>query len=114
MKETQPDLFGTDPKFLHRAEGPETSVVAAYEVDTSRREREVLEVIALFDQGAISDQVRASFPANTPYSSMTARYAALDRKGMIRRSRMDTRPGKSRKPQMVMRVTTLGLSALKK
>ena len=110
----QLSLFGTDPKYLHRAEGPETSVAAAYAVDSSGRERAVLEVIASYDQGAISDEVRLKFPANTPYSSMTARYAALDRKGLIRRRKSEVRLGKSRKFQMVMRVTKLGLLALEK
>lgn len=110
----QPDLFGTPPKYLHRREGPDTSIAAAYSIDTPKREREVLEVIAKYDQGAISDEVRSNFPPNTPYSSMTARYAALDEKGLIRRSKSEVRLGRSRKFQMVMRVTKLGRLALAK
>ena len=77
----EPDLFGTDPKHLHRKEGPDTSIAAAYSVDTTGKERAVLEVIARYPGGAISDEVRSNFPKGTPYSSMTARYKAVGRQG---------------------------------
>jgi hypothetical protein len=53
-KDMQLSLFGTDPKYLHRAEGAGTSVAAAYAVDSSGRERAVLEVIASY--------IRAPYP----------------------------------------------------
>jgi hypothetical protein len=107
------DVFGTNPEILHRTDDPDTSVEAAHSVDTSKRERQVLEQIGSFDQtaGCISDQVRAQFYVDTPYSSVTARYSALDRKGLIKRG-PDTRPGKSTKHQMVMRITPAGRAAL--
>ena len=110
----EPDLFGTDPKHLHRKEGPDTSIAAAYSVDTTGKERAVLEVIARYPGGAISDEVRSNFPKGTPYSSMTARYKALDDKGLIRRRKHDVRLGLSRRFQMVMHITNLGMTALEK
>jgi hypothetical protein len=106
------DLFGTNPHILHRAEGPSTSREAAYSVDTARLERMVLIVIGSFDDGCISDEVRAHFPEGTPYSSVTARYAALDTKGLIRRYDWRTRPGDSGKSQMIMTISPLGRQSL--
>ena len=42
----QSDLFGTDPYKLHRREAPDTSVAAAYRVDTKGDEQKVYEYIA--------------------------------------------------------------------
>jgi len=111
-KSPQPDLFGTDPYILYRHGAPETSVAAAHAVNTGKREREVLKAISYFPHGCISDEVREVFPGNTPYSSVTARYSALENKGLIRRG-PDTRTGRSRKEQMVMRLTSLGREQLK-
>lgn len=46
----QPDLFGTDPKFLVRTHDPETSHEAADSVNSTRLEREVYETIIGFGQ----------------------------------------------------------------
>ena len=109
----QPDLFGTEPYKLHRAEGPGTSVASAHKVDSASWERSVLAVIARYGlQGAISDTVVDNFPANTRYSSVTARYKALDDYGYIARNEADRRPGKSGSMQMVMRITVPGAQAL--
>jgi hypothetical protein len=112
MADDDDDLFGTDPKFLHRAEGPDTSIAAAYSLDSKGKERAVLEAIGGFPQGCISDELRDTFPKKTPYSTMTARYAALDRKGLIRRKKTEVRLGLSRRYQMVMHITRLGLLVL--
>ena len=75
----------------------------------------MLVVIETFENpGCISDQVRHVFPANnTPYSTITARYKALDDAGYIRRNG-EKRPGESGNMQLVMRITPLGRSALSK
>jgi hypothetical protein len=112
-KPVQLDLFGTDPKYLHRREGPDTSINAAYLFNSKTNERRVLAVIETFDAvGCISDEVRASFPEGTSYSSVTARYVALDGKGYIRRNKLDTRKGEKNVKQMVMRITPAGRNAL--
>lgn len=94
--------LGTHPIKLARRYGPDTSHVAARSVDTSKLERLVLETIKGFgEHGCISDDVLSAY-SNLPYSSVTARYRALLDKGLIE----DTgqrRPGKSGKPQRVMR-----------
>jgi len=94
--------FGTHPIKLARHDSPDTSRVAAKSVDTSRLEQLVLETIKGFgEHGCISDDVLSAY-SHLPYSSVTARYRALLDKGLIE----DTgqrRPGKSGKPQRVMR-----------
>jgi hypothetical protein len=96
------DLFGTDPHILHRAEGPDTSVIAAYTVKTSKRERQMFEAICSFgSDGCIADDLIRRFPT-LAYSTITARPSALERKGLICRG-PDTRMGKSGSPQHVMR-----------
>jgi hypothetical protein len=109
----QGNLFGTDPHILHRREGPITSVMAAYSVDTGYREHQALSIIATFgEHGGISDDVRDCCPKGTPYPSITARYSALEDKGMIRRDKSDQREGHSGDMQMVMRITEHGLYVL--
>jgi hypothetical protein len=106
-EEGQPDLFsyyGTDPHKLHRRDGLETSEEAAYSVDTTKLEREVHLVITSFGaNGCISDDVRMALPG-LPYSSVTARYSALEEKGYICRG-PDKRKGNARRSQFVMRDT---------
>jgi hypothetical protein len=96
--------FGTDPKYLARADAPDTSLEAAESVDTTRLEQAVYEAIKQFPNGCISDEVRAMFP-HYPYSSITARYKALMTKGFIQ----DTgfrRPGRSGRNQRIMVAAT--------
>ena len=109
MKVAQADLFcafGTDPHKLVRADDPDTSIDAAFSVDSAGLERAVYEAIFSFGgAGCTSDEVRAlpQFLAR-PYSSVTARYKALTEKKYI----FDTgarRPGKSGKAQRVMAAT---------
>jgi hypothetical protein len=105
---TQQQLpFGTDPHKLVRADDPDTSVDAAFGVDSASLERAVYHAILSFGPaGCTSDQVRA-LPQfhGKPYSSVTARYKALLEKKYI----FDTgerRKGNSGKSQRVMAATT--------
>ena len=94
--------FGTHPKRLVRREDPETSHEAAEKVDSTRLEEMVYLAIREFgDRGCTSDEVRAKF--NLPYSSVTARYKALEEKGLIEYD--GKRPGNSGRLQRVMRAT---------
>lgn len=99
--------FGTDPKILARVTDPDTSHAAALLVDSTKLEERVYWIIDGYGlTGCISDEVRTHFPWNFPYSSITARYAALIRKGYI----VDTgyrRPGKSGRLQRVMIANTI-------
>jgi len=107
--------FETDPKTLHRREGPATSIEAAYALDVTEREIQALTAIASFGSaGCISDQVReycGTVFQTQYYSSVTARWKALEEKGLIERTG-DKRPGASSRQQMVMRITTTGLIRL--
>jgi len=94
-------VYGTDPHILHRADAAETSIAAAYDLPTSRRERQMFEAICRFADGCIQDDLLELFPALS-YSTITARPSALERKGLIVRG-PDTRAGKSGKQQFVMR-----------
>lgn len=93
--------FGTPVQFLFRKKDPDTSKAAAESVDTSALEEMVLNAIARHEaQGAIADQILEEFPSY-PYSSITARFSALIRKGFV----LDTgerRAGKSGRKQRVM------------
>ena len=95
--------FGTDPKHLARRTSPSTSKEAAEAVDTNRLEGLVYS--AIFEYGAhgcISDDLLGEL-SYYPYSSITARFCALERKGYITCG-PDTRTGKSGRQQRVMRV----------
>lgn len=86
---------------LHRTLDPDTSKTAAENVDTSILEEMVLNAISRHGEtGAIADQILNEFPSY-PYSSITARFSALIRKGLV----LDTgerRAGKSGRGQRVM------------
>lgn len=93
--------FGTEPHKLVRRDGLDTSINAACKVDTSHWERLVYQAVLDAGQhGVISDDVRAAFP-QAPYSTITARFAALKAKGLI----VDTgqrRAGRSGRSQAVL------------
>jgi len=94
--------FGTEPKMLARSTDPVTSKESAKTVDTTKLEAIVYEAIKSFgSKGCISDEVLELFPKHR-YSSITARYAPLLRKGFIEDSG-ETRKGNSGKQQRVMR-----------
>lgn len=95
--------FGTDPRLLHRSDSPETSVEAANAVDSTRLEKMVYEDIASFgDDGCIANDLLRLRPG-FPYSSITARFAALERKELIY-YRGDKRKGDSGRNQRIMRI----------
>lgn len=93
-------LFGTLPKFLHRKEAVETSVQAAYAVDSKTLEKLVYEVIRSHPEGCISDEVLNELKG-LPYGSITARYKALKTKKLI--EVVGTKIGLSGKAQGIMR-----------
>jgi hypothetical protein len=95
-------MFGTLPKFLTRRDAVETSKLAAQAVDTRTMEQVVYEAIKAHPEGIISDEILALFP-DRPYSSITARYRALLTKGLIEDTGL-TKPGKSGKPQRIMKI----------
>ena len=97
------DLFGTEPFKLHRKDSPDTSVEAAYLVDTTNLEKMVFNSISSQGEyGCTADVLLTSHPGY-PYSSITARFAALERKGLIY-YKGDKRKGRSGRNQRVMRV----------
>lgn len=87
-----------------------TSRAALESVDTTALEVRVLGVIASRTSGMISDEVRDQLPG-LAYSSVTARFKALEAKGLIERGEWLKR-GKSGRYQKVMRATGLGLRLL--
>lgn len=107
-RETGTDSIETDevtePKKLHRRNAVDTSVQAAYAVDSKKWEAQVYWAIFGFgEKGCISEDLRA-LPQfeGLPYSTVTARYAALIERGYV----IDTgerRPGKSGNKMRVMR-----------
>lgn len=88
-----------------------TSRAALESVDTTALEVRVLGVIASRASGMISDEVRDQLPG-LAYSSVTARFKALEAKGLIERGEWLKR-GKSGRFQKVMRATGLGLALLR-
>lgn len=101
----QNDLFagyGTDAQKLSRRDDPATSHAAAAQVDSTRLERMVHQRIARYgERGATASQLLHDFKDH-PYSSITARFSALERKGFITCG-PDKRDGDSGRKQRVMR-----------
>jgi len=96
--------FGTDARYLSRTDSPSTSQSAAESINTNRLETMVYRAIFNCEKsGCIADDLLAQFPSFA-YSSITARFAALERKGYITCG-PDTRTGKSGRQQRVMRIT---------
>ena len=103
MQDQLPLIFGTEAHKLHRKNSTETSVEAAYSVDTTKLEEMVYNDIASFgSSGCISDDILSKHPS-FPYSSITARFASLERKGLIYRNGEKKR-GRSGRNQSIMRV----------
>lgn len=109
----QKDLFssgvtyGTEPHKLARREDPDTSKEAAKAIDTTRLERMVHEAIRSYgDRGCCAFQLLEHRFRDLPYSSVTARFSALERKGLITCG-PDKRKGPSGRSQRVMRATEL-------
>ena len=88
---------------------PTTSMAALHSIDMTELEQKVLETIgAAGARGCISDEVRAAYPLLS-YSSVTARFAALETKGAIYRAG-DTRRGDSGRQQQVMRLASYSIT----
>ena len=102
MKSLYNMIFGTEPKFMVRATDPITSVEAAEQVDSTKLESMVYEVIAKHPNGCTSDDVMAHFP-NHGIQTITPRFAPLIRKGLVEDTG-EKRKGKSGRSQRVLRV----------
>lgn len=87
-------------KFV-RKDAPQTSVEAAQSIDPNPIEQVVLRVIKGFPDGCISDQVQDALP-HMAYSSVTARFSGLFRKGLIIYTG-ETKKGRSGRSQRVMK-----------
>lgn len=95
-------IFGTNPKLLHRKDSPQTSIAAAYGVDTTKLESEVFMFIeSCGKKGATAYECIKHFKPVSD-STIHARPSALERKGLIF-YRGDTRKGGSGKQQRIMR-----------
>lgn len=88
---------------LVRRDAPYTSVQAAKTVDAGRLERTVYEVIASHPNGCTQDEVLAIL-SELPYSSVTARFSSLIRKGYIEATG-ETRQGRSGRQQRILKIT---------
>lgn len=87
---------------LHRKDSSDTSVEAAYAVKATAMESIVLETIdTLGKDGCIQDDVLRTLPMYA-YSTVTARFKALNEKGFIEYTG-EKRKGKSGRNQRVMR-----------
>jgi hypothetical protein len=115
MTITQEDLFGatapilvnkpTPYRLLFRTHSPDTSRTAAKKLDSTRLEQMVLDAIVHSGaRGMTQDELRDRFP-DFSYSSITARPAALKRKGLIVDSG-ERRPGHSGRGQAVLKAVT--------
>jgi hypothetical protein len=94
--------FGTFWQTLVRKNAPVTSIEAAASLDSASMEQRVYEVIATFQDGCIQDEV-LQILNNYPYSSVTARFRTLLNRGYIIDTGL-TRPGKSGRPQRVLKI----------
>ena len=94
--------YGTDAHELYRSEDPDTSAEAAHSIDSTKLERMVHEAIYSYaDNGCIASDLLSTYDY-LPYSSVTARFSALERKGYITCG-PDKRRGPSGRNQRVMR-----------
>ena len=94
----------TETYELYRKDSPSTSVEAAESIEPNRLEKLVLDAITTFNGGCISDEViryMAKHHGIDRYSTVTARYAALYRKGLIDYTG-EKREGDSGRNQRVM------------
>lgn len=104
------DTYGTDPVELFRSDDPDTSAEAAHSVDSSKLEKMVHEAIHAYGaNGCIAADLLSTYHY-LPYSSVTARFAALERKGFISCG-PDKRRGPSGRNQRVMRAGQFKLEA---
>lgn len=93
--------YGTDPRALARRDSPSTSHAAAGKVDATKLEAMVHRAIHAVPDGCTASDLLDYF-GSFAYSSITARFSALERKGFISCG-PDKRPGNSGRMQRVMR-----------
>jgi hypothetical protein len=75
--------YGTDPHKLHRTDAIDTSVDAAHAVDSATWEKRMHEFIQRAGKtGATPKDALLKYP-NAPYSTITARFAALKQRGLV-------------------------------
>jgi len=101
--------FGTDPKKLARRHDPHTSKAAAHATNTGRWERRVLNIIKEYGsrgciQSEVLARVRELYGNDVDYSTVTARFKALEEKGLIEYTG-ETRKGTSGRQSRVRRAT---------
>tara|TARA_R100001230_G_C5582605_1_gene101090 strand:+ start:317 stop:712 length:396 start_codon:yes stop_codon:yes gene_type:complete len=94
------DFIQTPAYKLVRNNDPSTSHAAAEQLDVSRMEKKVLQVINMFPDGCISDDVLDRM-SHIRYSTVTARYKQLKEKGLVIVDGTK-RKGKSGRQQLVM------------
>jgi len=95
------NTFGTEAFKLVRKNDPSTSHAAAESVNTTHLEQLVYETIKGYGvKGCIADNVLGHY-RDMPYSSITARFSGLERKGFIVYPG-EKRKGKSGRYQRVM------------
>jgi len=82
MKDSMDRFFGTEPFKLVRTTDPDTSMDAAEKIDSTTLEQQVYEVIAMYPNGCISDEILEHFPSRG-VQTISPRYAPLIRKGFI-------------------------------
>ena len=102
IKQSIERFFGSQPKTMVRTTDPDTSMVAAEKVDSTKLEQMVYEVIAKYPNGCISDEIQTHFP-NHGVQTISPRYAPLIRKGFIEDTG-ERRVGLSGRSQLVLKV----------
>ena len=107
----------TQTEQLYRANAPITSIEAAESIDVTHLEKIVLDAVKYYTReaasatynGCISDDVRLRCKDKhgiDSYSSVTARFASLERKGLIEYTG-EKQPGLSGRKQRVMIATNV-------
>lgn len=94
-------MFGTFWRKLVRRDAIHTSVSAAQQVKTTKMEKLVYETIKAFPDGASQDDILDALDG-LPYSTVTARFSALLRKGLVYDTGR-TKTGKSGRQQRIMK-----------
>jgi myo-inositol-1-phosphate synthase len=102
IKQSIERFFGSQPKTMVRTTDPDTSMVAAKKVDSTKLEQMVYEAIAKYPNGCISDEIQTHFP-NHGVQTISPRYAPLIRKGFIEDTG-ERRVGLSGRSQRVLKV----------
>ena len=92
----------TDPHLMHRRDDLDTSVDAAYSVDTNLWFARILRDLEDFPEGCIQDDILARYDEKW-YGSITPRFAGLCKKGLIHRT-AERRRARSGRSQSVIKL----------